>query len=96
MIKYNSNDDLDFEFQKSVKIVRHLSQTPNKKELLHIYSLYKQATEGNNKTKEPNILNFKENAKWKAWKKQAGKSKEKAKREYINFIDTLLVKYNQI
>jgi len=47
-------------------------------ELLQIYSLYKQGTEGDNTTKEPGFLELKNKAKWAAWNKLKGKSKEAA------------------
>ncbi len=47
-------------------------------ELLQIYSLYKQGSVGDNKTDKPGMLDFKGKAKWEAWNKQAGKSKEAA------------------
>lgn len=62
-------------------------------ELLQIYSLYKQGTVGDNKTDKPGMLDFKGKAKWEAWNKLAGKSKENAQAEYVALARTLLTKY---
>jgi acyl-CoA-binding protein len=63
-------------------------------ELLQIYSLFKQGTVGNNNTEKPGMLDFKGKAKWEAWNKLKGKSKEQAQTEYIELARTLLAKYN--
>jgi acyl-CoA-binding protein len=63
-------------------------------ELLQIYSLFKQGTVGDNNTEKPGMLDFKGKAKWEAWNKLKGKSKEKAQTEYIELARTLLAKYN--
>ena len=48
-------------------------------ELLQLYSLFKQATVGDVNTDRPGgMLNIKEKAKWDAWEKLKGKSKEDA------------------
>jgi acyl-CoA-binding protein len=63
-------------------------------ELLQIYSLFKQGTVGDNNTEKPGMLDFKGKAKWEAWNKLKGKSKEQAQTEYIELARTLLAKYN--
>ena len=63
-------------------------------ELLQIYSLFKQGTVGDNNTDKPGMLDFKGKAKWEAWNKLKGKSKEQAQTEYIELARTLLAKYN--
>jgi diazepam-binding inhibitor (GABA receptor modulating acyl-CoA-binding protein) len=40
------------------------------------------------------MLDFKGKAKWEAWNKLKGKSKEQAQTEYIELARTLLAKYN--
>lgn len=49
-------------------------------ELLHIYSLYKQGTTGDNTTDRPGMLDLKGKAKWDAWTKLKGKSKDAAQK----------------
>lgn len=63
-------------------------------ELLQIYALFKQGTVGDNNTDKPGMLDFKGKAKWEAWNKVKGKSKEQAQAEYIELARNLLAKYN--
>ena len=87
MITY---DDYDTLFQGATEQVHSLKQRPSDDELLLLYGLYKQATLGTNTTSEPGILDFKQKAKWKAWKSHAGKGKIKAKQEYVEFVNQLI------
>lgn len=91
MIQYE--DSLETEFQQAGNQLYNLPQRPTNDELLLAYGLYKQATVGNNKTACPNLLDFKNYSKWKAWQEQAGKGRSRAKKEYIMFITQLLIKY---
>ena len=61
---------------------------------MQIYSLFKQGTVGNVNTDRPGMLDFKGKAKWDAWEKLKGKSKEDSQNEYIALAKTLLTKYN--
>lgn len=63
-------------------------------ELLQVYSLYKQGSIGDCNTDKPGMLDFKGKAKWGAWDKLKGKSKEEAQAEYISLAKSLLEKYN--
>jgi acyl-CoA-binding protein len=49
---------------------------------------------GDNNTEKPGMLDLKGKAKWEAWNKQKGKSKEQAQQEYINLSTNLFKKYN--
>ena len=85
MIRYDSIDEL---FENSTKLVFELEVVSDENKLF-LYGLYKQATLGNNKTTEPSMLNFKGKAKWKAWKKQSGKGKSRAKLDYVDLVNQL-------
>jgi len=58
--------------------------------LLEIYSLFKQGTFGDVNTDRPGMLNQKGRAKWDAWEKRKGMSKETAQEEYIEICKALL------
>lgn len=62
-------------------------------ELLQIYSLFKQGSVGDVNTDRPGMLDFKGKAKWDAWEKLKGKSKDDAQKEYVALAKTLLNKY---
>jgi diazepam-binding inhibitor (GABA receptor modulating acyl-CoA-binding protein) len=63
-------------------------------ELLELYGLYKQGTVGDNTTSKPGMFDFKGKAKWEAWNKLKGKSKDAAKEEYTALVKTILTKKN--
>lgn len=52
-------------------------------ELLNLYSLFKQATQGDNTTSQPWAVQFEARAKWNAWTAHKGKSREQAQHEYV-------------
>lgn len=74
--------------------VNSLTSRPQNEELLKLYALYKQATEGNVSGDPPGGFDFKGAAKFNAWKSLEGKSKEEAETEYITLVDELVVKYS--
>lgn len=62
--------------------------------MLQLYSLYKQATVGDNETPKPGLMSFEAKYKWEAWNEQKGKSQEEAESEYIALVDELTEKYS--
>ena len=77
------------EFLKAAEEVKKLAQMPSKDKVLELYGLYKQATDGDNNTRDPTIFFYKDQMKWKAWKKHWGMSKKKAEAEYIALVESL-------
>lgn len=59
---------------------------------LKLYSLYKQATVGDNNTDKPAFYQLEAKAKWNAWDGQKGKKKEVAETEYIALVRSLVDK----
>lgn len=84
---------LDVEFQSAVDSVQQLTQRPSNEELLSLYGLFKQATEGDNGGVRPTGFDFKGMAKFDAWESQRGKSSEQAKTEYIRLATDLRQRY---
>ncbi|XP_039296506.1 putative acyl-CoA-binding protein [Nilaparvata lugens] len=80
-------------FDEAVTRVRDLTQKPNDDELLELYGLFKQATEGDNTTDRPGIMNLKGRYKWDAWTARKGLSNEEAKNEYVAKVKHLMTKY---
>ena len=85
--------DLSEEFQQAANQSQKLSQRPDNEELLKLYALYKQATEGDVTGEPPGGFDFKAIAKFDAWKELTGKSKEDAMKEYIAFVNELKQQY---
>ena len=54
-----------------------------------MYSLFKQATEGDAAAERPTGFDFKAIAKFDAWFAKKGKSKEQAKLEYVDLVGRL-------
>lgn len=77
------------EFESAVTRSRELSERPSNEDLLLMYSLYKQATEGDNEEKRPGGFDFKAVAKYEAWLRQKGKPRDDAKQEYIDLVERL-------
>jgi diazepam-binding inhibitor (GABA receptor modulator, acyl-CoA-binding protein) len=77
-------------FEKAVADSKSLSSKPSNETLLQLYSLYKQGTEGDNKSEPPaNPFDFVAKAKYEAWSEQSGKSKEQAMQDYIDLVNKL-------
>lgn len=80
-------------FEEAVQKSKSLPQRPSNEELLKLYALFKQATEGDNTEERPGGFDFKAIAKHDAWKELDGKDKDAASTEYVELVDTLHNKY---
>lgn len=81
------------QFENAVARSKQLTKRPSNQELLSLYALYKQATEGDNNESRPGGFDFKAIAKHDAWAELKGKSQEEAEQEYIALVETLETKY---
>mmetsp|Transcript_105419 Transcript_105419/g.157817 ORF Transcript_105419/g.157817 Transcript_105419/m.157817 type:complete len:100 (-) Transcript_105419:32-331(-) len=76
--------DLEQRFKKAAHFVRKSpASDASNDEKLAIYALYKQGTEGDVTGSQPWQMQFEARAKWDAWKKIEGTSKESAQEDYI-------------
>jgi acyl-CoA-binding protein len=77
-------------FDKAVEESKELPERPSNETLLVLYSLYKQATEGDNTSEPPsNPFDFVSRAKYEAWAGLKGKTQQDAMREYVELINKL-------
>jgi diazepam-binding inhibitor (GABA receptor modulating acyl-CoA-binding protein) len=76
-------------FEQAVVRSKELTKRPSNEELLQLYALYKQATEGDVTGERPGGFDFKGIAKYDSWEEQKGKSKEQAMAEYVDLVDKL-------
>jgi diazepam-binding inhibitor (GABA receptor modulating acyl-CoA-binding protein) len=81
---------LDDDFKAAQTRVKQLAQTPPPDRLLELYSLYKQATEGDATGARPGMLDFKGRAKFDAWSGRKGIAKDAAKQAYIELVNRLV------
>lgn len=82
------------QFEASVIRSKELTKRPSNEELLQLYALYKQATEGSITGERPSGFDFKAIAKYDAWASLSGTSKEDAMQQYIAFVDQLYQHYS--
>ncbi len=80
-------------FEQAVTRSKELTKRPTNEELLQLYALYKQATEGDVTGERPGGFDFKGIAKYDSWADLKGKSKEQAMEEYVTFVDKLHQQY---
>jgi diazepam-binding inhibitor (GABA receptor modulator, acyl-CoA-binding protein) len=78
-------------FEQAVANSKLLSEKPSNEVLLQLYSLYKQATEGDvTEDKAPsNPFDFVNKAKFNAWSELKGKSKDDAMKAYVDLVEKL-------
>ena len=78
------------QFDQAVARSKTLSEKPGNDVLLQLYSLYKQATEGDINVDPPsNMFDFVAKAKYNAWESLKGKTKENAMMEYVELVQKL-------
>lgn len=82
--------DLKAQFEQAQKDVKSLVQLPGADQLLALYSLYKQSTEGDVKGSRPGMLDVKGRAKYDAWAKLKGTGAEQAMQKYLGVVNKLL------
>jgi acyl-CoA-binding protein len=77
-------------FTEAVANSKTLAQKPDNDTLLKLYSLYKQATEGDNTGEGPsNAFDFVAKFKHEAWNKLKGMTSEDAMQAYIDLVQQL-------
>ena len=81
--------NLQDEFNAAVAKSKELTKRPSNEELLDLYALFKQATEGDVSGDRPGGFDFKAIAKFNAWAEKKGISKEKAMQDYVSLVDRL-------
>jgi acyl-CoA-binding protein len=85
---------LQDEFQSAVNHTKQFTKRPGNEELLDLYALFKQATDGDVTGERPGGFDFKAIAKFDAWTARKGKSKEAAMQEYVDLVARLAKEYN--
>lgn len=70
--------------------VKTLTQRPSNDDMLALYGLFKQASEGDASGKRPGVFDMIARAKYDAWAGQQGMSQAAAEQAYIDKVDALL------
>lgn len=81
--------DLKADFEQATKDVKALDKRPSDEDLLALYALFKQATDGDASGEKPGFFDFVARAKFEAWEELSGTSAEDAMRRYIEKVRAL-------
>jgi len=82
-------DDLKAKFEAAAAAAKKTRKKPDNATLLKLYSYYKQATEGDAKGERPGGFDFVGGAKFDAWAKLKGTTKDESMTNYIKQVDKL-------
>ena len=77
-------------FDKACADIKTHGKNLSNDQLLKLYGLYKQATVGDCNTDKPGMLDLKGKSKLEAWNALKGKSQNDDKKEYVEYVLTLL------
>ena len=81
--------DLKAQFEAAAAAAKQTKKKPDNATLLKLYSYYKQATEGDVTGSRPGGFDFVGGAKFDAWSKLKGTSKDEAMQNYIKQVEKL-------
>ena len=81
---------LNEQFNQAQIAVKTLSNRPSNTDLLTLYTLFKQATEGDASGERPRMKDFVARAKFDAWVALADMASADAMQKYIDVVGTLL------
>jgi diazepam-binding inhibitor (GABA receptor modulating acyl-CoA-binding protein) len=78
------------DFAAAQNNVKTLKTRPSNDTLLELYAWFKQGTDGDVTGKRPGMLDVKGRAKFDAWEKKKGASKDAAQKSYVELVARLL------
>lgn len=81
--------DLKARFEQAAQDAKQLARRPENETLLRLYALFKQSTTGDVSGKRPGFLDMVGQAKYDAWARLKGTSKEQAMQAYIDLVEAL-------
>lgn len=81
--------DINESFKIALEKVQNLDTRPTNENLLKLYGLYKQATEGEIKGDRPGGFDFKAIAKYDSWASLRGMTNDEAMQSYIDLVNSL-------
>ena len=77
------------QFKDAKARVEKLPSRPSNDQLLDLYGLYKQATDGDVSGERPGLFDLKGRAKYDAGAQRQGASKDDAMKKYVALVDAL-------
>jgi acyl-CoA-binding protein len=86
-------DTTDKKFEAAARDVQKLTKRPDDEDMLRVYALYKQGTEGDVKGDRPGAFALKDRAKYDAWARVKGTDQAKAREQYVKLVERLKKTY---
>jgi acyl-CoA-binding protein len=83
------SDDLKQRFEAAAAEAKNLPERPSNEDLLDLYALYKQGSEGDVSGDRPGLLDFVGGAKYDAWSKIKGMTDVEAMQRYVEKVNAL-------
>jgi acyl-CoA-binding protein len=81
--------DIRKAFKAAAADVQKLPKRPGNDDLLELYALYKQATEGDVQGSRPGLLDMTGRAKYDAWGRRKGLPTDDAMKQYVALVEKL-------
>lgn len=81
--------NLEKEFEKAQQDVASFLPEHDRLQMLKLYALFKQATQGDTNCRRPPMTKMVKRVQWDAWQELAGTPKEQAMQEYIALVNQL-------
>ena len=85
--------DIDQKFAAAAEDIQKLTRRPDDEDMLRLYALYKQATEGDVQGDRPGALALRDRAKYDAWARIKGTDSAKAREQYVKLVERLRKTY---
>ena len=79
----------DKKFEAAANDVKKLTKRPDDDDMLRLYALYKQGSEGDVQGDRPGAFSFVDRAKYDAWAKLKGTEQSKARENYVKLVERL-------
>ena len=83
----------DKKFEAASREVQKLTRRPDDEDMLRLYALYKQGTEGDVTGERPGAFALKDRAKFDAWARVKGTDPAKAREQYVKLVERLRKSY---
>ena len=83
------SEQLKQKFEAAAKDVQTFTKRPDDEDMLRVYALFKQATEGDVSGDRPGAFSLVQRAKYDAWAKHKGTDAKTAMESYIKLIERL-------
>jgi len=81
--------DLTAKFEAAAQNVKKLKDDPGNEAKLQLYALFKQGTEGDVAGRRPGFTDMIGRAKYDAWAKAKGQTKDEAMKNYVALVKSL-------